>query len=108
MAEDVQRLFVGVREFGWDPKKRETNLRIHGIDFEDACGVLDGHTFIRRSDRNDEVRYQIFGYIQGKEVAVACALRGTICWLISARRARRDERQKYYNRFKGLPEEGQD
>jgi uncharacterized DUF497 family protein len=108
MAEDVQRLFAGVRDFGWNPKKRETNLRDHRIDFEDVRGILDGPTFIRRSDRNDEVRYQIFGYVQGKEVAVACALRGTVCWLISARRARRDERRKYYDRFKGYPEEGQD
>jgi uncharacterized protein len=108
MAEDEQRLFAGVRDFGWNPKKRENNLRIHGIDFEDARGILDGPTFIRRSDRNDEVRYQIFGYVQGREVAVACAVRGTVCWLISARRARRDERRKYYDRFKGLAEEGQD
>jgi uncharacterized protein len=108
MAEDVQRLFAGVREFGWDPKKRETNLREHKIDFEDARGILDGDTFIRRSDRHGEVRYQIFGHVEGREVAVACALRGSVCWIISARRARRDERKKYYGRFKGRPEEGQD
>jgi uncharacterized DUF497 family protein len=108
MTEKEQRLFASVRDFGWDPKKRESNLRNHGIDFEDACGILDGPTFIRRSDRHDEVRYQIFGYIQGREVAVACAIRGTLCWIISARRARRDERKKYYDRFKGLPEERQD
>jgi len=42
MAEDVGRLFAGVREFGWDPKKREVNLRKHGIDFEDAVEVFDG------------------------------------------------------------------
>jgi uncharacterized DUF497 family protein len=108
MTEDVQRLFAGVRGFGWDPKKRDSNLRDHGIDFEDVCGILDGYTFIRRSDRHGEVRYQIFGYIQEREIAVACALRDSLCWIISARRARRDERKKYYDRFKGLPEEGQD
>ena len=107
MAEDVQRLFAGIREFGWDPKKRETNLRDHKIDFEDARGILDGYTFIRRSDRHGEVRYQVFGYVEGREVAVACALRGSLCWLISARRARRGVRKKYYDGFKGLPEEGQ-
>jgi uncharacterized protein len=108
MTEDVQRLFAGVRDFGWNPKKRESNLRDHKIDFEDARGILDGYTFIRRSDRHGEVRYQVFGYVEGREVAVACALRRSLCWLISARRARRDERRKYYDRFKGLPEEGQD
>jgi uncharacterized DUF497 family protein len=47
MTEDVQQLFAGVREFGWNPKKRESNLRDHGIDFEDVRGILDGYTFIR-------------------------------------------------------------
>lgn len=108
MTRDVQRLFAGVRAFGWNPNKRESNLRTHRIDFEDACGILDGPTFIRRSDRHDEVRYQIFGYVQGREVAVVCTIRGTVCWLISARRARRDERRKFYDRFKGLSEEGHD
>ena len=108
MTEDMQRLFAGVRDFAWNPNKRETNLRDHKIDFEDVRGILDGYTFIRRSDRHGEVRYQIFGYVEGREVAVACAIRGTVCWLISARRARHDERKKYYVRFKGLPEEGKD
>ena len=108
MAEDVQRLFADVRDFAWNLKKRESNLRDHEIDFEDVRGILDGYTFIRRSDRHGEVRYQIFGYLQEREVAVDCALRGSLCWLISARRARRDERRKYYDRLEGLPEEGQD
>ena len=106
MTEDLQRLFADVRDFGWNPKKRESNLRDHKIDFEDVRGILDGYTFIRRSDRHGEVRYQIFGYIDWREVAVACALRDQVCWIISARRARRDERQKYYDRFKGFPSEG--
>jgi len=98
--EDVSTLFEKVREFGWNPKKRESNLRIHKIDFEDVKGILDGYTFIRRSDRHGEVRYQIFGYVEGREVAVACAIRSAVCWLISARRARRDERRKFYDRLK--------
>jgi uncharacterized DUF497 family protein len=108
MAEDIQRLFADVRDFGWDPKKRESNLRDHKIDFEDVKHILDGYTFTRRSDRHGEVRYQIFGYIQEREVAVACAFRGTLCWVIPARRARRDERRKYYDRLKGFPRTGQD
>jgi len=108
MTEEVQRLFAGVRDFGWNPKKRESNLRDHKIDFEDVKKLLDGYTFTRRSDRHGEVRYQIFGYVQGQEIAVACALRGSLCWVISARRARRDERRKYYDRLKGFPGTRQD
>ncbi len=108
MAEDEERLFAGIRDFGWDPKKRESNLRDHKIDFDDVRVIFDGYTFIRRSDRHDEVRYQIFGYVQGQEIAVACALRGSLCWVISARRARRDERRKYYNRLEGRSPPRQD
>lgn len=108
MTEDMQQLFASVREFGWNPRKRESNLLDHKIDFEDVGEILDGYTFIRRSDRHGEIRYQIFGYLQGREIAIACALRGSLCWIISARRARRDERRKYYDRFKNVPPQRQD
>ena len=107
-GDNFERLFAGVRDFGWDPKKRETNLRNHKIDFEDAKGVFDGYTFIRRSDRHGEVRYQIFGYVQDRQVTVACTLRGALCWIISARHPSRSERRKYYDRLTRLAEPGQD
>ena len=108
MTEDMQRLFAGVRDFAWNPNKRETNLRDHKIDFEDVRGILDGYTFIRRSDRHGEVRYQIFGYVEGREVAVACTFRGALCWIISVRRASRGERRKYYGGLTVRSEPGQD
>ena len=108
MAENLQGLFSRIRDFGWNPKKRESNLRDHKIDFEDVREIFDGYTFIRRSDRHGEIRYQVFGYVEGREVAVACTLRGDHCWLISARRARRDERQKYYRGLAGQSPAGQD
>lgn len=104
MAEDenvVQQLFARIRAFGWHEKKRQTNLRVHKIDFEDVRGIFDGYTLIRRSDRHSEIRYQVFGYVDGREVAVACTLHGDRCWIISARRARKDERKKYYSGLAG-------
>jgi uncharacterized DUF497 family protein len=100
-ASEAARLVAQVRSFGWHAEKHAINLRDHKIDFEDVKGIFDGPTFIRRSDRHGEIRYQVFGYVQEREVAVACAFRGEVCWLISARRARRDERRKYYDRFAG-------
>ena len=108
MTEDLEELFARVRDFGWNPKKRESNLRDHRLDFEDVKGVFDGYTFIRRSDRHDEIRYQVFGYLQGREVTVICTFRGPLCWLISARRASKAERRKYYNRLSRLAEPGRD
>ena len=57
---------------------------------------LDGPTFIRRSDRRAKLAYMVFGYLDDVEVVVAFTIRSDVCWIISARRARRDERQKYH------------
>jgi uncharacterized protein len=54
--ENSDGLFAGIREFGWDPPKRERNLLERHIDFEDAKLVLGGPTIIRRSDRKGETR----------------------------------------------------
>ncbi|HZP20999.1 MAG TPA: BrnT family toxin [Bauldia sp.] len=107
-VEDIGSLIARIRAFGWHEKKREANLRIHNIDFADLKGIFDGYTLIRRSDRHGETRYQVFGYVHGQEVAVAFTIRSDVCWLISARRARRDERRRYYDRFEGRPPAGKD
>jgi uncharacterized DUF497 family protein len=99
MMENLTHLFADIRDFDWNPRKRETNLRDHRIDFVDVRSIFDNYTFVRRSDRHGEIRYQIFGCLEGREIAVACAIRGSICWVISARRARRDERENYYARL---------
>jgi uncharacterized protein len=98
---DFAQLFSGIRAFNWNPKKRDSNLRDHKIDFEDVKGILDGYTFVRRSDRHGEIRYEVFGYVDGREVAVAFAIRGEVCWIISARRASRKERREFYHRLTG-------
>ncbi len=108
MTEDLRRLLADVRDFGWNESKRETNLLDHNIDFIDVREIFDDYTFIRRSDRHGEVRYQIFGYVQRQQIAVAFTIRGPLCRIISARPARRDERRKYYNRLEGRPDKGQD
>jgi len=64
MTEDeIKKLFADIRDFGWDPKKRDTILRDREIDFDDMRFVLAGPTIIQRSDRKDEVRYKIFVFL---------------------------------------------
>jgi len=90
---DFPDVLSGIRSFDWNPKKRESNLRDHKIDFEDVKGIFDSYHIIRRSDRHGEIRYQVLGYVDDREVAVAFTIRaGGVCWLISARRASRKER----------------
>ena len=108
MAEDVAALFARFRDFDWDPAKREWTLRKRHIDFKDVRFVLCGPTFIRRSDRKGETRYMVFGFLEDVEVVFICTIRGNICWIISARRARRDERKKYHSRLPRRSAEGQD
>ncbi len=101
--------FAKVRTFDWNPKKRASNLRDHKIDFEDVKGIFDGYYVIRRSDRHGEIRYEVFGYVDNREVAVAFTIRGEVCWIISARRASRKERRELYHRLTGRStSEGQD
>ena len=103
MAEhlDFERLLANVRDFDWNPKKRDEVFRGRHIAFEDARVVFEGPVTVLRSDRKGETRYMVFGLLEDVEVVFVCTFRGDICWIISARRARRDERKKYYDRVPG-------
>ena len=52
--------------------------------------------------------YEIFGYVQEREIAVACAIRGALIRIISARRARKNEEREYRNAKVGRSPEGED
>ncbi len=100
MAEPAaDELFAHIRAFEWDERKRESNLRNHHIDFQDARRVIDGATFIRQSDRKGEIRYMVYGFLDQEEVVIICTFRGDSCRIVSARRARRDERKRYHDRL---------
>jgi hypothetical protein len=105
MAEDVQRLFAGVRGFEWDSKKRELNLRKHRIDFEDAIEVFDGPILVRRSDREEE-RWIAIGSLESRLIAVVFTRRADVIRIISARRARKNEENEYRNAKVGRPPKG--
>ena len=103
MAEGFSELFAKVRAFGWDHNKRDWTLNKRGIDFDEIRVVFDGPTIAYRSDRKGEARFVVFGFLDGREVAVVCTFRGDLCWIISARRASRNERKEYHNRLSGRP-----
>ncbi len=108
MGDDIGELFAHIRAFEWDERKRQINLREHSIDFRDAQRVVDEANFIRRSDRKGEIRFIIYGFVDGQEIVVICTFRGDRCRLISARRARKDERRKYHGRLALRSKTGQD
>ena len=84
-----------VAGFEWDEAKRATNLATHGIDFQAALTIWLGPVIDRRSDRSGEERYTTVGVARGRVIAVVWTPRNDARRIISARAARRNERQDY-------------
>ncbi len=87
--------------FKWDPRKAATNLRKHGVSFEDARSVFSDERarLIDDPDHSaDEERFVLLGLGSSLRllVVVHCyRAGGNIIRIISARRATRDE-QRFY------------
>ena len=83
--------------------KAESNLRKHGVRFENAMRVFDDTSAIFEQDRIDEtgeLRWRVLGRARGTALLlVAHVIRqdsgGEVIRLISARRADRKERKRY-------------
>ncbi len=84
-------------DFEWDPKKANTNVRKHGVDFADAVGVFLDQLAITISDTNEEEeRFVTIGMdFLGRTVVVVFAWRGDRLRIISTRRANGMERKEY-------------
>ena len=85
----------------WDEKKRLSNIAKHGIDFAVAASIFDG-AFVEFSQRQREYGEERIGALGRREeeiIFVEYTWRGERRRIISARRARRDERERYH---KGL------
>ena len=86
-------------QFTWDPKKAASNLRKHGVSFEEALTVF-GDPLARIHDdpfhSERESREIIVGHsTRGRLLLVSFAEQAGAIRLISARRATRHERLDY-------------
>jgi uncharacterized DUF497 family protein len=81
----------------WNRDKAIANLRKHGIDFANAVSVFSDDLAITIPDeRFDEKRFVTIGVDAfGRVLVVVYTLRNEEIWLISARKATRQERQQY-------------
>jgi uncharacterized protein len=83
----------------WDPAKAESNLRKHGVRFEEAETVFaDRRTMFRPDpDHSDEEdRYHMLGRsIKDDILVVTYTIRDDDYWLITARVATKQERRRY-------------
>ena len=86
-------------EFEWDPVKAATNLRDHGVSFEEATTVFADPLAMLMADPDhsvDEERYVLLGEsTQRNLLVVAFAERPPRTRLISAREATPHERRQY-------------
>ncbi|MBX9867121.1 MAG: BrnT family toxin [Burkholderiales bacterium] len=90
-------------KFEWDINKNKSNTEKHGITFEDASKVFDDETSLIEFSRlvGDEERIQIIGKILDIVIIiVAYTERNESTRIISARKASKIERGKYYDHQK--------
>ena len=97
MAQDTP-LF---QTFQWDEDKRQEVLERRGIDFLDAIRMFAGPVLTVPSARRGEPRWLAVGLVDGIEMTVIYTVRAGACRIITARRARRNERQNYYQYVTG-------
>lgn len=81
--------------FEWDDAKNRRNIEKHGIDFDDVIEVFDEPLLLSRSDRNNEERWIAIGKSNGHIVAVIFTRRNDVIRIISARAARKNEKDAY-------------
>jgi uncharacterized protein len=91
--------------YTWNESKNRRNLKVHGVEFEDAVRVFEGPTLERVDDRYDygEERMYAIGVVNGLEITVIYAdVDAGERRIISAWRSEPHERRAYWKSVKGL------
>ena len=91
-------------KFEWDKKKSETNLQKHGISFDEAKTIFNGHVLTIEDKRKEygEARKITIGELENK-IAVVVVIhtdRTGKTRIISARITNKKERTLYYEYLK--------
>ena len=91
-------LYIQYMDFEWDSTKNEANIKKHGIDFSGAQTIWDGYVVTLQSIQkyHGEIRFLAIGLYKGREITVVYTQRDRKRRLISARRARKNEREIYW------------
>ncbi len=85
-------------QFEWDENKNKKNIQKHGLDFRDVARVfLVPHIEITsRNAGTDTVRSIAIGKIKGVTIAIIFVRKAMDIRIISARKARKNEKRKYH------------
>lgn len=88
--------------FEWDERKRLSNLKKHCLDFLDVVAVFEApHLVVPSTHSGGEKRFLAIGVLEGRSVTDVYTTRSEATRVISFRRARREERQKYEELYGG-------
>jgi uncharacterized DUF497 family protein len=85
--------------FEWGERKRRSNLEKHDLDFLDASAVFEEPHLVIPSPHQSEERFLAIGLLEGRYVTVVYTVRAKAIRVISFRRARHEERQKYQDLY---------
>ena len=88
-------------EFEWDSIKNQRNIEKHGIDFTDAVRIFERPTLTVVDNRRNygEKRIAAMSTVEDVILYVVYTVRDSVRRIISARRANRRERKKYFEIF---------
>ena len=89
-------------EFEWDENKYIENLKKHHISFEHAALVFDDPYRYEEFDSehsDDEDRYDVIGMVGDIIFVVVTYKTDNLIRIISARKATKQERRKYYGDY---------
>jgi uncharacterized DUF497 family protein len=82
--------------FEWNEDKRRWVLRERGLDFLDAAALFDGRPLLTApSPRGSEERWLSIGELESRLIAVVWTRRGEVVRIVTVRRARNEEKNRY-------------
>ena len=82
-------------DYEWDENKNMKTFQERGFDFDYASRIFDGPVVEWESPREGEHRTKATGMVAGRYITVIYTWRGGRRRIISARPARRDEKDAY-------------
>lgn len=88
-------------QFEWDEDKNQINIEKHGIHFDDAKEIFKSPVYEFVSNQwHGESRNLAVGLLEGVEITIIYTMRGESFCIISARVARKNEREKYWEKIR--------
>lgn len=101
-ADELFRIY-NLPMITFDEVKRQSNIKIHGLDFLGCEVVFEGFTITREDGRDayGELRLQTLGLLGGTVVFVVHTPRGEVDHVISMRKAEKHEERIYWKNYPG-------